>query len=73
MGGKTSQYNLRIDRTLLDKIAYVAGAEERSINGEILVLIKKRVAEFERDLGPIPIEKEDEDTEVCEKCKKIND
>lgn len=48
------RYTLRISQELLDKLAYIADYEGRTKNKEIEQLIKKRVAEFEADHGPIP-------------------
>jgi len=47
------RYTLRVDKTLLDKLAYIAEFEGRTKNKEIEQLIKKRIAEFESDHGKI--------------------
>ena len=44
---------MRVDKTLLDKLAYIAEFEGRTKNKEIEQLIKKRIAEFESDHGKI--------------------
>lgn len=49
------RYTLRISRILLDKIAYIAEYEGRTKNKEIEQLIKKRIAEFEKEHGKIEI------------------
>lgn len=48
------RYTLRIPQELLDKLAYVAEYEGRTKNKEIEQIIKKRIAEFEAEHGPIP-------------------
>lgn len=48
-----AHYNLRIDRDLLDKLGFIARSEERSINGELVVMVKRRIAEFEKEHGDI--------------------
>ncbi len=48
------RYTLRISQELLDKLGYIADYEGRTKNKEIEQLIKKRVAEFEAEHGPIP-------------------
>lgn len=48
-----AHYNLRIDRDLLNKLGFIASSEERSINGELLVMIKRRIEEFEKVHGEI--------------------
>lgn len=47
------RYTLRVSQELLDKLAYVAEYEGRTKNKEIEQLIKKRIAEFEAEHGPI--------------------
>ena len=53
MKDNLSRYTLRIQQTLLDKLAFVATYEGRSKNKEIEQLIKKRIAAFEREHGEI--------------------
>ena len=50
------RFTLRIDRELLDKFVYVAEYEGRTKNRELEQLMKRRVAEFEREFGPIELE-----------------
>ena len=47
------RYTLRIERDPLDKLAYIAEYEGRTKNREIEQLIKKRIAEFEKEHGEI--------------------
>ncbi len=48
-----ARYTLRIDSSLLDKLGYIAEYEGRTKNREIEQLIKKRIAEFEKEFGEI--------------------
>lgn len=50
-----SRFTLRISKELLDKLGYVAEYEGRTKNKEIEQLIKKRIAEFEKDVGKIDL------------------
>ena len=45
--------SLRIDQELLDKLHFIANYEERSANGQILVLIRQFIAQFEEEHGPV--------------------
>ena len=54
------RYTLRISQYLLNKLDYIAEYEGRSKNKELEQLIKKRIAEFEKEHGSITNEiKED--------------
>ena len=44
-----------MDAVSLKKIAYIAETNDRSANKEIERLIKKYIAEFEKENGEIPI------------------
>ena len=55
MEDKLLRYTLRVDRLLFQKFRYIAGSEGRSANKEIEQFLKKRVAEFERENGTIPV------------------
>mgnify|MGYP000526630187 CR=1 FL=1 len=50
-------FTLRIPQNLLDKIGYIAEYEGRTKNKEIEQLIKKRIAQFEKDVGKIELPK----------------
>jgi len=52
------RYTLRITPFLMAKLEYVAKSEGRTKNKEIEQLIKKRVAEFEKEHGKIIVEKD---------------
>jgi len=41
-------YTLRIDEDLLNKLKYIAKYEKRSVNSQIMMLIKKFIADFEK-------------------------
>ena len=49
---------LRIDAELHYKLHYLARYEGRSANGEVLYLIRKAIAEFEKQNGSIVIPEE---------------
>ena len=55
-----SRYTLRIEPELLRKLGYIAEYEGRTKNRELEQMIKKRIAEFEREHGPIADEDEKE-------------
>lgn len=48
--------SIRIDSELHDKFQYIAGAEGRSMSGQVLYLIRKCVREYEREYGEIKCE-----------------
>lgn len=47
------RYTLRVPQVLLDKIAFIAEYEGRTKNKEIEQLIRRRIAEFEKEHGLI--------------------
>lgn len=49
--------SIRIEEEMLQKIAYVADYEGRSINSHILVLIRDSIKRFEDDNEKIELEK----------------
>ncbi len=53
MSDYKTRYTLRIDRELLDKFGYIAEYEGRTKNREIEQMIKRRIAEFEKEFGEI--------------------
>lgn len=53
MGSNLPRYTLRIDDSLLKKISYIAEYNDRSTNKEIERLIKKYIADFEKENGKI--------------------
>jgi len=55
MQEKLLRYTLRVDRRLFEKFRYVAESEGRSANKEIEQFLKRHVAAYEQDHGPIPV------------------
>lgn len=49
--------SIRIEEEMLNKIAYVASYEGRSINSHVLILVRNSIKEFENENGKIPIGK----------------
>lgn len=49
------RYTMRIDRKLLDKFGYIAEYEGRTKNREIQQMMKRRIAEFEKEFGEIEV------------------
>lgn len=45
--------SIRIDVEMLDKLHYIADYEARSANGQIIVLIRNCIEEFEKEHGTI--------------------
>lgn len=52
MADKT-HLSIRMDSEVHDKFQYVAGAEGRSMSGQIQYLIQKCIRDFEKEHGPI--------------------
>ena len=52
----TAKFTLRTDSELLRKFRFVAEYNARSANRELEVLMKKHVAEFEKENGTITFE-----------------
>ena len=50
---KDKHFGLRIDEDLLTKFHFVCEYEGRSVNGQILYLIRKCISEFEEKHGEI--------------------
>ncbi|MBR5535284.1 MAG: TraY domain-containing protein [Clostridia bacterium] len=48
-----ARYTLRINPVLLDKLGYIAEYEGRTKNKELEQMIKKRIADFEKEHGEI--------------------
>ena len=49
-----SRYTLRVEQALLDKLGYIAEYEGRTKNRELEQMIKKRIAEFEKEPIALP-------------------
>lgn len=45
--------SIRIEEEMLDKIAYIADYEGRSVNSQVLILIRNNIKEFESANGII--------------------
>ncbi len=56
MEDRLLRYTLRVDRLLFKKFRYIAESEGRSANKEIEQYLKRRVAQFEKENGQIPID-----------------
>lgn len=52
---KERHFGLRIEDELLKKFRYVCEYDGRSANSQILVLIRKYIAEYEKENGKIEI------------------
>ena len=45
--------SIRIEEEMLNKISYIADYEGRSVNSQVLVLIRQNIKAFEDENGPI--------------------
>ena len=45
--------SIRIEEEMLNKIAYIADYEGRSVNSQVLILIRENIKAFEQANGPI--------------------
>ena len=45
--------SIRIEQEMLDKLAYIAEYEGRSVNSQVLVLVRSSIAAFKREHGEI--------------------
>ena len=45
--------SIRIEEEMLDKLSYIADYEGRSVNSQVLVLIRQSIKAFEGANGPI--------------------
>lgn len=50
------QFILRTDKELFDKVSQIAQENERSINQEIIFLMKNHVKKYEQEHGEIPLQ-----------------
>ena len=53
MKDKLPRYTMRINRELLNKLGYIAEYEGRTTNKQLEQLVKKCIAEFEKEHGEI--------------------
>ncbi len=49
----TKSVSIRIEEEMLEKLSYVADYEGRSINSQVLVLIRQSIQTFEQEQGEI--------------------
>jgi len=49
----TAKFTLRVDRELLQKFHIIADYNGRSTNRELEILMKKHIAEFEKEHGDV--------------------
>ena len=49
----TKSVSIRIEEELLDKLHVVADYEGRSLNSQVLILIRRSIAEYEKEHGKI--------------------
>lgn len=55
---KEKSISIRIEPYLLEKLRYVAQYEGRSVNGQMIYLVRKCVEEFEIQNHPISVSEE---------------
>ena len=55
MSSQLPQFTIRIDKTILDKLKYIADYNARSANREIEVIIKRHIINFELEHGTIDL------------------
>ena len=55
MKQKNKHLGIRIDQELHDKLKYLAAYEGRSINREVLYLIRREIEAFEKEHGKIEL------------------
>ena len=55
MKDKLCRFTFRVDRLLLEKFGYVAEYEGWTKNKELEQMMKRRVAAFEKEHGPIDL------------------
>jgi len=46
-------FGIEVEPELHRKLKYIAKYEDRSINGQVIYLIRKCIREFEQEFGPI--------------------
>ena len=63
MGKQANPYSLRVNPVTMEKIKIIAALNDRSLNGQIENILKKYVAEYERENGVIDVSKPDEATD----------
>lgn len=56
MASKLPQFVIRAEKEILNKISYIADANDRSMNQEIVNTLKKHIRRYEEDNGEIKID-----------------
>lgn len=56
MMDEKSRYTLRIDPILLEKLGYIAEYEGRTKNAQLVQMVKRLVAKFEKEHGEIELD-----------------
>ena len=56
MASELPRYTLRIPKEYLEKIRYIAEENGRSANREIELMIKRRIADYEKERGEIRLD-----------------
>lgn len=46
-------FSIRIEEEMLNKISYIADYEGRSVNSQVLILIRQNIKAYEDENGPI--------------------
>ena len=59
-GDKSKHLSIRFDKDTHDKLFYIAEYEGRSGSAQILYLIRKCIAEFEKENGPIVLDEKND-------------
>lgn len=57
---QANPYPLRVEKSVMDKFKVVAAENGRSVNKEIEALMKRAVADYEKDFGKIQPESQAE-------------
>lgn len=57
---KLKDFSLRIEDEELKKLHYISDYNDRSVNRELLRVIRQHIAKFEAENGPIEIHKSEE-------------
>jgi hypothetical protein len=55
MPSNLPRFTIRAEQDILDKITYIADDNERSVNQEIVYLIKQKIKEYESEHGELII------------------
>ena len=64
MPSKLPRIGLRIEKDLLEKLHFVAAYNERTANKEVEYLVKRHIAAYESEHGPIEFPAEESQSEA---------